>query len=85
VSTPLCFKWNIDMPVYEYKCEEGHVSTRLRSVENRAETTTCKKCDKPASFIVSTPNIALDGTDPGFPGAYDKWARVHENAGSKHS
>ena len=72
------------MPIYEFKCEEGHVSTRLRSVENRMEPTTCKKCDKQANFIISKPSIALDGTDPGFPGAYDKWAREHENAGSQH-
>lgn len=71
--------------IYEYKCPNGHISTRLRKMANRHESTTCKVCGEQASFIVSAPTSMLDGTDPGFPDAYDKWAKVHENAGSKYS
>ena len=71
------------MPIYEYKCEEGHISTRLRKIENRTETTTCKRCDKPAYFIVSKPAVALDGSDPAFPDAHERWVKEHESAGSQ--
>jgi len=30
---------------------------------------------------MSSPSVQLDGTDPGFPDAYDKWAARHEKAG----
>lgn len=70
------------MPIYEYKCEDGHIGTRLRSISHREVPTTCKKCEKDAFYIISTPTVALDGTDPGFPGAYDKFARTHESYGS---
>jgi len=30
---------------------------------------------------ISAPRIALDGTDPGFPDAYNKWATQHEQGG----
>ena len=28
--------------------------------------------------LIGMPRVALDGTDPGFPGAYSKWADVRE-------
>ncbi len=73
------------MPVYNYQCPKGHVTEAMVSISNRKEPITCKACNSMASFIISAPSISLDGTDPGFPGAYDKWARLHENAGSQHT
>jgi hypothetical protein len=36
--------------------------------------------------IIGMPRIALDGTDPGFPGAYDRWASIREaNAREKNA
>jgi hypothetical protein len=34
--------------------------------------------------IISGTSVKLPGWDPGFPGAYDKWAREHEKASKKH-
>ena len=35
-------------------------------------------CGNQAYRMIGMPKIALDGTDPSFPGAYDKWARTRE-------
>jgi len=40
----------------------------------------CPDCGTNAHTIISPVRSKLDGTDPGFPGAYDKWARLHEQA-----
>ena len=38
-------------------------------------------CGNVMHRTISTPRITLDGTDPGFPTAYDRWATQHEKAG----
>lgn len=70
------------MPIYEYKCEDGHLVTALVKIANRKNPQKCS-CGKQAEFIVSCPTIALDGTDPGFPDAYDKFATRHEKASNE--
>ncbi len=35
-------------------------------------------CDGTTVRCMSAPTISLPGTDPGFPGAYDKWARANK-------
>ncbi len=48
-----------------------------RYIDNNIEQVTCE-CGGLADRSIGMPRVALDGTDPGFPGAYDKWARVRE-------
>lgn len=36
-------------------------------------------CGAFAYRVIGMPHVSLDGTDPSFPGAYDKWARVRED------
>ena len=38
----------------------------------------CPHCGGVAIRIIGMPRVALDGTDPDFPGAYQKWATVRE-------
>lgn len=38
----------------------------------------CPVCGGNMIRIIGMPRVALDGTDPGFPGAYSKWADVRE-------
>ena len=38
-------------------------------------TTSCPECQSTAIRLISCPTIALSGTDPGFPGAYDLWEK----------
>ena len=35
-------------------------------------------CGAMAVKMIGMPRVALDGTDPSFPGAYDKWATIRE-------
>jgi len=56
------------------------ISEHISTIGKRQEPRTCKECGGEAHFIVSTPTISLDGKDPGFPGAYSKWAKTHIDA-----
>jgi len=42
-------------------------------------TCVCPECGKIAKQKISTPRIALDGTDPSFPGAYMAWEKKHKD------
>ena len=61
--------------LYEHKCSKGHITEAL--VDYEATEVLCE-CGEVATRIISTPRIALDGTNPNFVGAYDRWARVRE-------
>ena len=49
-----------------------------RYIDNNIEQVTCE-CGGLAERIIGMPRVSLDGTDPSFPGAYDKWARTRED------
>ena len=63
----------------DFECTEcGLVFERLN--DSRDTTIVCE-CGGVANKLISRMNFKLPGTDPGYPGAYDKWARDHERAG----
>lgn len=64
--------------IYEFVCSEGHVTERY--INEHVSTTICDNCCNEASKIISTPRICLDGTDPVFVAAADRWAKRHEEA-----
>ena len=55
-------------------CDE----TFERYIDNNIEQVTCE-CGGLADRIIGMPRVSLDGTDPGFPGAYEKWAKTRED------
>lgn len=61
--------------MFEHKCSKGHITEAL--VDYETTQVPCE-CGEVATRIISTPRIALDGTNPNFVGAYDRWARVRE-------
>lgn len=69
------------MILYDFECSEcGTVEERL--VDSAVVEAPCPNCQVfMMARKISTPVVKLDGTDPGFPDAYDKWARQHEKAG----
>lgn len=71
------------MILYDFKCSEcSTVEEKLVSSDVRKIT--CPNCQSlTMTRTISKPLIRLDGTDPGFPDAYDKWARQHEKAGKQ--
>lgn len=51
-------------------------------VENLNKHTTCPDCGSElAKVFYKSMNFQLDGTDEGFPTAYNKWADRHERGG----
>lgn len=73
------------MPIYDFicnKCEQKF--EKLVKMADREKEVDCPNCNGgKAHMTVSPVRIALDGCDPAFPDAYDKWARVHEQAAKK--
>ena len=67
--------------LYDFKCSScGYLDERLVHPEQRLLN--CPKCNESTyKRVISPVRSKLDGTDPGFPDAYDKWARDHEKAG----
>lgn len=61
--------------MYEFRCSKEHLTEAL--VDYETTQVNCE-CGEVATRIISTPRIALDGTNPNFVGAYDRWARVRE-------
>lgn len=67
------------MPTYEYLCFDcGEVTEDLRKVNGRLNDMVCPVCNGKAEFIVSTPQIRLDGCSGDFPTASDRWERIHK-------
>jgi len=71
------------MPIYEYECEDGHRMEAMSKIATRKDSKECE-CGKTAEFVNSCPTVVLDGTDPGFPGAYSKFEKQHIKE-SKHT
>lgn len=69
--------------LYDYRCHS--CDTRFEALENRGtNTVSCKVCSAPAHRVLTVPNFRLNGADPGFPTAYDRWARDHEKGAGKN-
>ena len=61
----------------DFLCDScGKVEERY--IDSCISTIRCD-CGGVANRLIGMPRVALDGTDPGFPGAYDKWARIRED------
>lgn len=53
------------------KLSEKFVDTSINEVR-------CEHCGGVAIRIIGMPRVTLDGTDPAFPTAYDRWANIRE-------
>ena len=49
------------MPIYEYKCPNGHLTEKLESINSDNKTTECKKCGEKADKVYSTSNCHMAG------------------------
>ena len=71
------------MPTYNYKCKScDHIQEEFRFFEERTKIATCVKCGSSSRQTVSTPRIILDGSDPNFVAAHDRWVKYHEQKGN---
>jgi hypothetical protein len=62
--------------LYDFKCSEGHITESF--VGDKTTVIPCE-CGLDAHRIISPIRISLDGTDPVFVSAYDRWAKRHED------
>ena len=65
------------MRVFNIRCECCQ-HTWEDMVEDFDTTLSCKYCSKTAHPILTGCNFSLDGTDPAFPTANERWAKDHE-------
>lgn len=49
------------MPLYEYRCVAGHLSTDLRRVADRNDPLPCPQCGLYRELLISAPHIVPDG------------------------
>lgn len=67
------------MPIYVYACEScGKSTDQVRPVAHRNDPLDCPFCGHATHLEVQP--VGFDcggGTDPGFPTAYDRWAKRH--------
>ena len=49
------------MPIYEYKCENGHVFEAIQSFSDEP-LTKCEECGAPAARVLSAPAIHFKGS-----------------------
>ena len=47
------------MPLYEYRCSEGHTTDEVRAVDHRHDPLSCGVCGKPAEKIISAVGHAM--------------------------
>ena len=65
--------------LHDFECSNGHVNEEL--VESGTDFILCKTCGETATRQITPVRFKLNGYDPGFPTAWDKWAKQHEKAG----
>lgn len=66
--------------LFDFKCLDcGTVHEAL--VDKNMRDGECAACGGTTTRLISPVRSKLDGLDPGFPDAYEKWAKKHEKAG----
>lgn len=62
--------------IRDFFCD--HCNTEQeRYIDSDTKVVSCA-CGHDAHRVIGMPRVTLDGTDPGFPSAYDKWANTRE-------
>jgi predicted nucleic acid-binding Zn ribbon protein len=76
------------MILFDFKCNEcGKIEEHMvpQHIHQIVHLERGNKCKGVMTRQISPVRSILDGTDPGFPSAYEKWARDHEKAGQRQS
>jgi hypothetical protein len=61
----------------DFRCRSCEMVVE-RYIDSNIDKVTCE-CGGVSDRVIGMPRVALDGTDPSFPGAYGKWARTRED------
>lgn len=68
------------MPIYEYRCGEGHLHEDIRAYEYRDKRARCPRCKRIAKRIPSAPHVEPDGVHSYAPniGSPERFERQQE-------
>jgi putative FmdB family regulatory protein len=70
------------MPLYDFKCDSCNtVLEKFTGYDTAAITCDCGGLMKKQ---LCCPRVTLDGTNPDFPGAYEKWGKDREKRAEQH-
>ena len=67
--------------LFEFECDEGHKTEHF--VDVLIDRLACPECGHLTYRQISPVRSKLEGITGAFPGAYDRWTRVHEEANKK--
>ena len=68
--------------LFDFKCDScGAVEEHIVDTSVKQICHPHPECEGQMTRLISPVRTKLDGLDPGFPDAYDKWSRQHEKAG----
>ena len=63
IRNPTTPTQNLDnMAIYDYKCENDHVYTEIRSIKEEQKKTHCEYCNGELKQVYSAPLMQLKGT-----------------------
>lgn len=61
--------------IFEFCCEDFHITEAY--IDDSVREKECPICSKNAKRVVSSPAIKLEGWSGSFPGAANKFDRIH--------
>jgi hypothetical protein len=61
--------------IYEFVCKNDHINEIY--VDSAVRTVNCQVCSQDAERMISSPAIKLEGWSGSFPGAANKFDRIH--------
>lgn len=64
------------MILYDFRCTNDHTYEDFASMSE--ESKICPQCGAESKRLISPVKAHLDGTDPGFPGAWMSWEKKRE-------
>lgn len=69
------------MILYDFNCPKHGRFERM--APSGAKVAECPECGAVCRKVLTVPKFHLDGTDPAYSTAWDKWARDHERSAAR--
>ena len=69
------------MILYEFKCEDHGNFDKFAKLG--VKEAACPECGATCGKVITPPRFILDGTDPAYPTAWDRWAKDHERSAAR--
>lgn len=66
------------MPIYVYKCKEGHITEKYLAIRDRDNEYNCPICEATLIRQLTACKFKLDGCSGDFPTEYGLWDKRHD-------